>query len=214
MLSSLTIKEFADGMACYEPPPGGGSTAALSGLLGVSLVEMIVNCTMKNCKSAEQREFLQNKKKRLAELHGVIEELIDKDAFALKELLEVFHLPDGCQEELSLREAAIQAAVKQAAEVPLETARACLEVLEIAKALFQYADIQIAGDLLVGVYAAYTGAKGALLCTAMNLPLISCKTTANALRGQLILIRSAADELLKMMENRIYKDSVYTVMRA
>ena len=53
MLSSLSVSEFAARLSADDMPPGGGSTAALSGLLAVGLLEMTVNYSLKSPKLVE-----------------------------------------------------------------------------------------------------------------------------------------------------------------
>jgi hypothetical protein len=46
------------------------------------------------------------------------------------------------------------------------------------------------------------------------LPLLTDKTLANALKGQLVLVKAAADELLNEIQAYIYSNDPFTVMQA
>jgi len=59
MLVTLTIDKYAEQLASKASTPGGGSAAALTGLLGVSLMEMSVNLTIGRPQYAEHEEMLQ-----------------------------------------------------------------------------------------------------------------------------------------------------------
>ena len=76
--------------------------------------------------------MLEKKQAELSRLHRELERLIDRDAVAYSAVMAAYKLPKGTEEDKQLRTLIIQQAVKTAAEVPLDIARASLEVLEIA----------------------------------------------------------------------------------
>lgn len=214
MLSSLSITDFAARLASDEVPPGGGSTAALYGLMAASLLEMSIIYSEKNPKPAETSEFLIAKQADLARLHIELTILVDRDALALRGLLAAAGLPENSQEQQKVRKAALQKALKQAAEVPLETARSCLEVMEIGKAIIDSVDNMVVSDLMAGVVAAHAGIAASLLSTAINLGEIEEQTLVSALSGQIYLIRTTGDELKQALETRVYSQAPFTVLRS
>ena len=46
LLMDMTLRDYSDVLASSEPAPGGGSTAALSGVLGAALTMMVVNLSV------------------------------------------------------------------------------------------------------------------------------------------------------------------------
>ncbi len=213
MLTSLSIKEFAARMATQEPPPGGGSTAALSGLMAAGLQEMVVNLSEGQPELAVHAGFLAIKKNDLSRLHTLLEELVDRDAQAFRKVMEAFKMPKDSPVEIVIRDKAIQESMYLAAEVPIETARACLEVLEISRQLLDKTNPHALGDLTVGALAAHTGAVGALLSTAMNLPFLKDEAVVKAFEGQVLLLRTSADELIQIVKDNVYSNSTYAVMK-
>ena len=212
MLSSLSISEFASRLTAEDMPPGGGSTAALSGLLAAGLLEMAVSYSLKNSQGAENASFFAGKQADLSRLHIELALLIDRDALALRGLLAVLQLPGLSSEANPAREAAIQKALKQAAEVPLETARCCLEVMEIAQVVLDKAETQVINELMAGVLSAYTGALSAMLGTSINLDALQDETLVSAMKGQMYLIRSAAEEIKTGLEKKVYAMPAFTAM--
>ncbi|HWR41331.1 MAG TPA: cyclodeaminase/cyclohydrolase family protein [Patescibacteria group bacterium] len=216
MLSSLPVSEFATRLAADDMPPGGGSTAALSGLLATGLLEMAVSYSLKSPKLLETVDFLTGKQAELARLHIELSILIDRDALALRALLAALQLPQLAAVETvttpSARTVAIQKSLKQAAEVPLETARACLEVMEIAQTVLEKVDLQVVNELMAGVLSAYAGAMSALLGTSINLDELADETLVSALKGQMYLIRSAVDEIKTAMEGKVYAMKPFVAM--
>jgi formiminotetrahydrofolate cyclodeaminase len=122
-------------------------------------------------------------------------------------------MPKTTPEEKKLREDAVQKAFRQAAEIPLDTARTCLEALEIGRSICGKINKHAASDLAVGALSVHTGAIGALLNTAINLPYISDKNLASALDGQVHLLRASVDELIADIRAAVYEDSIFAVFR-
>ncbi|WP_371373903.1 cyclodeaminase/cyclohydrolase family protein [Sporomusa aerivorans] len=213
MLSSLSVSDFAAKLASDEVPPGGGSAAAVGGLLGTSLVEMAINYSLKSPKLVECNEFLIAKQAELARIHIELNILIDRDALALRGLLAAAGLPETTQETKQTRNIALQKALKQAAEVPLETARACLEVVEIGKTAAAKVDKVVVSDLMAGVAAAHAGMVSSLLSTAINLSEIQDEALVSALKGQIFLLQTAADELKAAIEDKVYGTAPFSVLR-
>lgn len=213
MLTRLSINEYADRLASPEPTPGGGSAAALFGFLGTSLLEMVISLSLGRKDFAAHADLLMEKKAELARLRVELQLLIDRDASAYAALVAAQNLPEASKAERQVRLSSIQEAVQQAAEVPLMTARSCLEVLEIGKALQGKINAHAVSDLLVGAHVSHSGVVGALLNTAINLPLLKDHHLVNAYNGQIHLLRTAADELLAMIEERAYAEAPFGVMR-
>lgn len=214
MLAALSIHEYAQQLASKASTPGGGSAAALTGLLGVSLIEMSVNLTIGRPEYAEHEELLRARIQELAKVHSRLQQLIDRDAVAFGAVMAAYRMPKASDAEKTDRQEGIQAALKQAAEVPLDIARCSLESLEIGKALLGRINPQVISDLAVGAQTSFAAVTGALLNTSINLPLLTDKTLASAMKGQLLLIRTAAEELLTDIQGHIYSQEPFTVMQA
>ena len=214
MLAALSISEFATRIASKEAGPGGGSAAALMGLTGTSLAEMIINLTVGGewCKESE---LLAEKKSELSRLHIELQLLIDRDATAFLKLVAANSMPDISEANRQVRREAIQEAVKEAAEVPLWTARVCLEVMEIIEEILKLgaAPEHAVSDLLVGALASHAGTVSALLNTAANLPLLEDAQLASALKGQLILLRNEADNMIANIKEQGFAMKDLVVMR-
>ncbi len=213
MLSSLSINDFAAKLASDEVPPGGGSTAAIYGLMAASLLEMAITYSEKTPKPVENSEILIAKQADLARVHIELTILIDRDALALRGLLAAAGLSETSLEQQKVRNVALQKALKQAAEVPLETARACLEVMEIGKAIVTMVDKMVISDLMAGVVAAHAGIAASLLSTAINLGEIQDETLVSGLAGQIYLLRTTGDELKAVLEDMVYSQEPFTVLR-
>ena len=214
MLSLLSITDFAAKLASDEVPPGGGSTAAVYGLMAASLLEMAITYSEKKQKPAPASGLLLEKQADLARLHIELAILIDRDALALQSLLAAAGMQENSGEQQKVRNLAVQKALKQAAEVPLETARACLEVMEIGKAIVGIVDKMVVSDLMAGVVAAHAGIAASLLSTAINLEELHDEALVSGLSGQVYLIRTTGNELKTAMEELVYSNAPFTVLRS
>lgn len=213
LLAQLSISDFAARLASNEPAPGGGSAAALAGLLGASLMEMVINLTVGRREFVEYTQLLTEKQTQLASLHKELEQLIHLDAAAFKGVMDAYRLPQGSDVQKQKRQETIQAAVSQAAEVPLAIAQAALEVMVIAQGLLGKTNPHAVSDLTVGALASHTGVVGALLNTAINLPQLEDDNKVNAFKGQVRVLRRSADELLAAIEEHVYGTATFTFMR-
>ncbi len=213
MLVSLPVHEYATQLASQSSTPGGGSAAALAGLLGVSLIEMSLNLTIGKPQYAEHEEFLATRQKALARVHTELTQLIDRDAAAFGAVMAAYKLPKGIEEEKAVRHETIQKTLREAADVPLAIARFSLESLEIGKSLVDKINKQVISDLAVGAQLSQAAVSGALLNTAINLPLLADESLASAMEGQILLLRTAAEDLLAYIQREIYSQEPFTVMQ-
>lgn len=213
MLTEINVCEYARKLASEEAAPGGGSAAALSGLLGASLLEMVIALTLGKEEFRVYEDTLARKRDRLVQLHSLLEELVDRDALAFSDVIQAFQMPKETPEEQAARKEAIQKGYRKAAEVPLETARACLEVLEIGRVLLGKVNHHAVSDLAVGAMAAHTGVAGALFNTAINLPAITDPGYVKALKGQVYLLKKAADELVTIIQKSVCQADCFAELR-
>jgi formiminotetrahydrofolate cyclodeaminase len=214
MLTELTILEYASRLSSEQPAPGGGSAAALSGLTGACLLEMVINLTLGSLDFKHLSEVLTAKQDQLVRIHSELQLLIDRDAQAFSGVMAAYQMPKGTIEEKQLRTDAVQIAFRQAAQVPLETAHACLEALEIAKFLCGKVNPHAVSDLAVGALCAHTGAISALLNTAINLPSLKDRNLASTLDEQVVELRVSADEFLKEIKDSVYADPMFSALRS
>lgn len=214
MLALLPINEYAAKLASKEPAPGGGSAAAVSGLLGISLLEMVINLSHGRPDFAEHDEFLADKQVELVQLHGRIQQMIDRDAEAFRGVMTAFSLPKSTDTEKTARTEAVQQSMQQAAEVPLIIAAVCIEALEIAVSLLGKVNAHAVSDLMIGAMKCQAGAHAALLNTLINVPYLKDGSLVNRLNVQVVECRDKSDELFKQVAAAIYAQPTFAIMRS
>jgi glutamate formiminotransferase/formiminotetrahydrofolate cyclodeaminase len=189
--------EFVHEVSRESPAPGGGSVAALSGALGAALASMVANLTVG--KSGYEAAF--------EEMGAVAEEAqilkdqllrgVDEDTQAFNAYMEAMRLPKNTKEEQAKRKAAMQAGLKQAVDVPLETAKRSLRAIALAKRAAEIGNRNSVSDAGVGAQMAFGGVVGGCLNVLINLPGIEDQAFVDAVRAEVAKIQDEARALLE-----------------
>lgn len=163
-LTDLTSKEFLAELASAAPAPGGGGGAAMAGALAAALSSMVCNLTLGKEKFAAQEAEVQAVLAQAEKARVRLLELVQEDAAVFNSFMSCYKLPKATDEEKAARTAAIRAAAKQAAEVPLAIAREAFVVLQMAE------KIAVIGNPGVITDSACSGllARAALRCAEYN----------------------------------------------
>jgi len=85
-----SIRLYADKLAAKTPTPGGGSTAALLGVLGCALLSMVANFTLAGKGFNGYKERSQKALKKSENIREKMTDLIDKDIAAYENLSRAF----------------------------------------------------------------------------------------------------------------------------
>lgn len=121
------VDKFLAELASSAPTPGGGGAAALCGALGVALGNMVGNLTLGKKKYADVQEDIQALNAEAEALRADFVTLIDADAEAFAPLSRAYGIPKDAPGRAEVMEAAL----KRAAEPPLEIMRKCAEALDL-----------------------------------------------------------------------------------
>ena len=77
MYINESIKKYVEDLASKKPTPGGGSAAAVSGAVGVALLEMVCNFTLGKEKYKDVEKEMKSHLANLKKLRDSFEKLID-----------------------------------------------------------------------------------------------------------------------------------------
>ncbi|HWR07923.1 cyclodeaminase/cyclohydrolase family protein [Sporomusa sp.] len=195
MLTHLSIINFAQKVASSKSVmPAGGCVTALSGLMGVSLIEMAISSSYGYPGAEEFLVLFKKTQVRLAIIHSNLLSYIDKDAEAYNKVIAAYKLKKTTLEEEKRRRAAMQTAALEATEIPLKVACDSIEALEFGIMLLTKVKPSVLGDLQVGLLVSKAGIEGSLTAARLNLSLIKDK--------QLIkILQSRIDELQSKLDN-------------
>jgi formiminotetrahydrofolate cyclodeaminase len=204
MLTQSSVEKFLDDLASGAPTPGGGSAAAIMGAMGAALVSMVCNVTIGKkgyeAVEPEMRAVLDESEKVRRRLTAMVAE----DVGAFDSLIAAYKLPKAGDEDKARRGAAIQAALRRATEAPLDCARACAEVIALARRASEGGYLNVISDGGVGVLAGFTGLRSAALNVYINAPALKDRAFAS----------QATAELEKLVESSAAEsEAVYTLVR-
>jgi len=190
-----SIDQFLDDLASGNPTPGGGSAAAIMGAMGAALVSMVCNVSFgkKGCEAAEPE--LRNMLVKSEELRRHLAAMMAEDIAAFDSLMAAYKLAKSSDEEKSRRAETIQACLERATEVPLECARACSQVVAMARRAADLGYKHVISDVGVGVAAADAALRSAALNVFINAPALKDRRfAANAIEEVERLAKTSAVE--------------------
>ena len=160
-LVKMDLRQFCNETLSDSPAPGGGSVAALMGALGVSLGGMVANLSAGKRGWDDKLQYFSDWAVKAQRLKDEMLFLVDEDTAAFNKVMAAFGLPKGTAKEKSARTAAIEAANKLAAEMPLrvmQTAAKAYDLLAEMAARGNPASISDVGVGLLAVRACIEGA--------------------------------------------------------
>jgi formiminotetrahydrofolate cyclodeaminase len=192
----LTDLSFSDLLAAFRSPaptPGGGSAAALAGAVGASLLAMVAALPKPRAATAEDAARLEAAGGRCAALGSRLSSLIDRDSEAYDRVVAAFRLPKETESEKAARAAAIEAALREATETPLEVMRACGEAIEQATVVAAFGNRNASSDVRVGLELLGAGLRGARLNVEVNLGSIKDAPFADAAAGEVERMAAEAE---------------------
>jgi glutamate formiminotransferase/formiminotetrahydrofolate cyclodeaminase len=168
-LVEMKLTDFIDEVSRESPAPGGGSIAALAGALGASLSSMVSNLTANKRGSDAVDKILNDAAEECQQIKEALVNAIDEDTNAFNSYMNARRLPNKTAEEKKAREEAMQAGLKQAVMVPLNTAKQSYRAIEIAEVVAKNGNPNSITDVGVGAQSAYTGVLGGIYNVLINL---------------------------------------------
>lgn len=206
MLKEMTIAQFGEVLASSAPVPGGGSVAALSGMLGANLVSMVCRLTIGKQGYEAHADEASDVLKRSEGLSRSLLERIDLDTEAFNEVMATFKLPKADDEQKAARAAAIQDGYKSAIQSPLAIARECVEVLQLATSLLGKSNTNALSDLGVAGQQALAGLEGALMNVKINLPSIKDAGFVSSTSEEIGTLRVCGQDLAARLYSSVTKE--------
>jgi glutamate formiminotransferase/formiminotetrahydrofolate cyclodeaminase len=170
-----SLSGFVASVASSNPVPGGGSVAAHAGALAAALAQMVAGLTIGKKKYAAVDAEMKENALRAAALGNQLASLVKRDAEAYAHVSEAYKLPKEPAEAASRRDEAVMSALFKAAEVPLETARAAVQVAELAASVAEKGNTNAVTDAGVAALLAQAAARGAAYNVRINIQAMSDK---------------------------------------
>jgi glutamate formiminotransferase/formiminotetrahydrofolate cyclodeaminase len=199
-----SLSGFLGAVASPSPVPGGGSVAALAGALGAALAQMVAGLTIGKKKYASVDAEMREIALRTASLVNTLAALVARDAEAYAEVAAAYKLPQESEAAAATRQTAVTTALIRAAQVPLETARACADVADLAAVVAEKGNTNAASDAGVAALLAEAGCKGAAFNVRINVAALDDRSAGAALlediRGLVARTQQRAAEAVQRVE--------------
>lgn len=176
------LSDFLSRLASSEPTPGGGSVAALTGALSAGLAAMVCHLTIGKKKYAEHEAELTAVLARADSLRGTLTGLMTADIKAYEGLSAAYKLPKNDDAEAAARSAAIQDALVDATDVPLQIAEASAAVLDLVPVVVEKGSVVAVSDAGMAALLAIAALRSAALNVLINIG--STKDEARAAAAQ------------------------------
>jgi glutamate formiminotransferase/formiminotetrahydrofolate cyclodeaminase len=184
MAGGESVGAFVASVAAPTAAPGGGSVAAHVGALGAALAQMVAGLTIGRRKYAAVEDEMKAVAQEAAALGNELSSLAARDAAAYGEVMKAYQLPKDTPDQVTARQATIEAALLAAARVPLETARACAGVARLAALAADRGNTNAASDAGVAALLAEAACRGASYNVQINVSSIADAAAGNALLAE------------------------------
>jgi formiminotetrahydrofolate cyclodeaminase len=168
-LIEQSIGRYSELLASDFPTPGGGSTAALNGVLGCSFIIKIARITLKKPGFAGNAALLQRIISQSESLRQELFGLVDEDTAAYNGIMAALAMRHSRADEQGRQREHLGAALKTAVETPCRILQASLAALELARLLGDNYYAGTASDLALAALNLETAARGAYLTVRINL---------------------------------------------
>ncbi len=199
------LEDFAEAVASPAPAPGGGAVAAVCGALSAALARMVAGIALDKQEYREVRRELLTVCKESETLQNRLLELAEEDSKAYSAVIKALSLPKATPAEKLRRETAVQRALRKATEVPLETMKQCLEVLDLSKIALEKGSREAFTDAGTAALIAHAALEGAGLNVRVNLLSIKDKAFSRRTESHMRILAGMAGTRMKEIQRIIAK---------
>ncbi len=206
-LVKMNLRQFCNETLSDSPAPGGGSVAALLGALGASLGGMVANLSAGKRGWDDRLEFFSGQAVEAQGWKDELLRLVDEDTAAFNKVMAAFGMPKDSVEEKAARSAAIQAANKYAAEIPLRVMETALKTYPLLEKMAEQGNPASISDVGVGLIATRGCIEGAGLNVLINLSGLKDEAAKSALSRRVHEIseesEAAFEKISEVVEGKI-----------
>jgi glutamate formiminotransferase/formiminotetrahydrofolate cyclodeaminase len=197
MSGGQSVSGFVASVASSDPVPGGGSVAAHAGALAAALAQMVAGLSV-----GKKRYGAVEAEMKAAALAAVsfgnrLTALVKEDADAYAKVSAAYKLPKEPADAAARRAESVTAALLDAAAVPLETARCCVEVARLAAIVAEKGNSNAVTDAGVAALLAEAGCRGAAYNVRVNVQALDDKAKGTSLARDADALVNEAGELAK-----------------
>ena len=172
------VEPFVEQLAAPTATPGGGSAAAAAGAMAAGLAHMVAAMSRGKKAYLQYESDLSSAIARLAQLREELKAAVDADAESYNAVMKAYKQA----KEAADGDAIVDAALKQATNVPLSVAQRANEVRALAEKLGPITNPNMKSDLTTAVALARAAIEGALANVEINLSSMKDEAFAGEIR--------------------------------
>jgi glutamate formiminotransferase / formiminotetrahydrofolate cyclodeaminase len=176
------VEPFIEQLAAATATPGGGSAAAAAAAMAAALGSMVAGMSRSKKAYAQYEPQLSQAMARLAQLREELKAGVDADAESYNQVLAAYKAAKTSNDG----EAVIEAAMKGATAVPMDTATRAREVADVIGSLKPITSPNMASDLAVASALASAAIVGALSNVEINLASLKDARFAEEIRSRVV----------------------------
>jgi len=206
-LVKMDLRRFCNETLSDSPAPGGGSVAALMGALGVSLGGMVANLSAGKRGWEEKLQYFSDWAVKAQRLKDEMLLLVEEDTVAFNKVMAALGLPKGTTKEKSTRTAAIEAANKLAAEVPLRVMQTAAKAYDLLAEMAARGNPASISDVGVGLLAVRACIDGAGMNVRINVANLKDEKGKTSLSNKIQVFTEESEarfkEISKLVEKKL-----------
>jgi len=207
LLVEKNLMEFANETASESPAPGGGSIAAYLGALGVSLGTMVANLSSHKRGWDDRWEEFSQVAEEGQRLKDRLLYLVDADTAAFNGIIDAVRMPKGTATEKTARAEAMEAATKNAIEVPLDVMRTSFDCFNLLAQMADSGNPNSVSDAGVGALSCKAAVHGAYLNVKINCKDLDDKKYVKQVMDEaddiLAKAKKGEKDILKVVETKL-----------
>ncbi|MDO5027288.1 MAG: cyclodeaminase/cyclohydrolase family protein [Tissierellia bacterium] len=169
MLINNSIKDYMDDLSSDRPAPGGGSVSAVSGSLGVSIMQMVCSLSIGKKGLEDYQDILVDMLDKSQAYKDYFLQAIDEDCNCYPSIISAYRLPKNSDQEKKDRLEQIQKAYKYATEIPFTIGQKGHEFLDLLEKVIDISNKNIITDAYVSANQMQACIDGALINAKINL---------------------------------------------
>lgn len=163
-----SCEAFVEVLSSKSPTPGGGGASALVGAVGTALGNMVGELTVGKKKYMDVEAEIKEMMAASQRIQQELLELVQKDAESFAPLAAAYGLPKDTEEQRAEKENVLEAALKNACEVPFEIMEKCCRGIELCGQFAEKGSVMAVSDAGAGAIFCRAALQSASLNVYIN----------------------------------------------
>jgi formiminotetrahydrofolate cyclodeaminase len=207
IMRAQSCEDFVHALASKSPVPGGGGAAALVGAVGTALGNMVGSLTVGKKKYADVWEEIGILQGKADQLQEELLTLVERDAQVFEPLSKAYGLPKSTPEEIAHKEQVMEAALREASNVPMEIMAKSCEAIDLLQDFAAKGTVIAISDAGCGAVCAKAAIQSAALNVFINTKSMKDRDYAEALnkkaQDMLAIYVVKADEIYQLVTDQL-----------